>query len=143
MHHVQVSSLAALPLPPTLTHWSGVMATPEGVLRTTFHVPGGAVEKVHLYADAQNDPAVLRAMQLRDVQTYLWFARFPVWSVMRSGGQTVVDVTDVRFFREEVEDADPPAGAGATARRRTGFTFEVVFDAEGRVISQGPLPPQP
>jgi hypothetical protein len=133
---LQVANLAALPLPPTLTHWTGVIHTPEGVWRTTFHVPGGALERAQLYADAGSDPYVAEAEQLRDVQVYLWFARFPIWRVTRSESRTVAEVTDVRFFRGENNNPQQP-GRAAGMRNAAGFTFEVVFDSLGHVISHG------
>jgi membrane-bound metal-dependent hydrolase YbcI (DUF457 family) len=140
--HLQVESLAALPLPPTLTHWVGLVNTSEGVWRATFHEPGGVVENTHLYSDAESLPFIKEAMKLRDVQLYLWFARFPVWRIEhREGNETLVDVSDVRFFREGDPNtaADPPGSKSfAAARpRRAGFTFEVVFDAQRRIISHG------
>jgi membrane-bound metal-dependent hydrolase YbcI (DUF457 family) len=140
--HLQVENLAALPLPPTLTHWVGVVNTPEGVWRTTFHEPGGAIENTQLYLAANSRPLIEEAMKLRDVQVYLWFARFPVWRIARrEGNETVIEISDVRFFRggDPIPVADPPASKSfAAARsRRTGFTFEVVFDAQNRVISHG------
>jgi hypothetical protein len=140
--HLQAESLAALPLPPTLTHWVGLVRTPEGVWRATFHEPGGAVETTQLYLATQSLPYTEEAMKLRDVQIYLWFARFPVWRIVhREGNETAVEISDVRFFREEdpIAAADPPASKSfAVARpRRAGFTFEVVFDAERRIISHG------
>ena len=139
-HQLRVEKLAALPLPPTLTHWTGVINTPEGVWRTTFHVPGGALERSQLYADAASDPYVAEAEQLRDVQVYLWFARFPIWQVSRSEGRTVADVTDVRFFRGENSEAssNPRQPAHPPGMRNAaGFTFEIVFDSLGHVISHG------
>jgi len=139
-HQLHVEKLAALPLPPTLTHWSGVINTPEGVWRTTFHVPGGTLERAQLYADAGSDPYVAEAEHLRDVQVYLWFARFPIWQVTRSEGRTVADVTDVRFFRGETSEAsNTPRQTGRMPgmRNAAGFTFEVVFDSLGHVISHG------
>jgi len=133
-NHLQVETLAALPLPPTFTHWSGLIGTPQGVWRTTFHVPGGETESQVFYAETLSDRYVEEAKELRDVQIYLWFARFPLWHIEQHGAQTVVDVTDVRFFR----DAD---GAGSQANA-AGFTFEVVFGAEGDVIFEGMKPPQ-
>jgi membrane-bound metal-dependent hydrolase YbcI (DUF457 family) len=139
--HLRVDHLAALPLPPTLTHWAGVITTPEGVWRTTFDLPGGDHERAQLYANVGSDRYVAKAEQLRDVQVYLWFARFPIWQVTQRAGQTVADVTDVRFFRGD--DSEGSAGAEplrrrAGARTRTvGFIFEIVFDAQGRVISHG------
>ena len=115
--HLQVESLAALPLPPTFTHWVGLVSTPEGVWRTTFHEPGGAVESTQLYADAQSRDLIEQARKLHDVQVFLWFARYPVWRVrQREGQQTVVEISDVRFFRENVPDA--AANPQTSGRRR-------------------------
>ena len=141
--HLQAETLAALPLPPTLTHWVGLVSTKDGVWRTTFYEPSGRRENTRLYADAQSLPFLEKVMQLRDVQTYLWFARFPVWRVeRRPGDQTAIEISDARFFRERDPFAagDPPGGGRrlATSRPgRAGFTFEVIFDAQGQVISHG------
>ena len=141
--HLSVESLAALPLPPTFTHWVGIVSTPEGVWRTTFHEPSGSVENTQLYLDAKSIPMVEEAVKLRDVQIYLWFARFPVWRVVRrEGNETALEISDVRFFREgdPLVAGDPPASrssARAARPRRAGFTFQIIFDAHGRVISDG------
>ncbi|MDA4131666.1 MAG: hypothetical protein OK454_00875, partial [Thaumarchaeota archaeon] len=79
--HLHIESLAALPLPPTLTHWVGLVSTPEGVWRATFREPGGAVETTQFYSDAQSDELIEQARKLHDVQVFLWFARYPVWRV--------------------------------------------------------------
>jgi membrane-bound metal-dependent hydrolase YbcI (DUF457 family) len=140
--HLQTDSLAALPLPPTLTHWVGLVSTPEGVWRATFHEPGGAVEDTQFYTDAQSREYIEQARKLRDVQIYLWFARFPVWRVVhREGNETALEISDVRFFREgdPFEAADPQRSKRIASTRpgRAGFTFQIVFDAQGRVISHG------
>jgi hypothetical protein len=112
------------------------------VWRATFHEPGGAIENTQLYLAAQSPLLIEEAMKLRDVQVYLWFARFPVWRIARRGGnETAIEISDVRFFREggPVAANDPPESKSfaAVRSRRTGFTFEVVFDAQNRVISHG------
>jgi membrane-bound metal-dependent hydrolase YbcI (DUF457 family) len=140
--HLQVESLAALPLPPTLTHWVGLVNTPEGVWRSTIHEPGGAVESTQFYTDAQSREYIEQARKLRDVQVYLWFARYPVWRVRQADGQrTVIEIFDVRFFRENVPDAErapqPSVGVTGVRPRAAGFTFQIVFDARGRIISHG------
>jgi membrane-bound metal-dependent hydrolase YbcI (DUF457 family) len=145
--HLQVESLAALPLPPTLTHWVGLVSTPEGVWRTTFHEPGSAVESTQLYTDAKSRDFIEQARKLHDVQVFLWFARYPVWRVrQQEGRQTVIEISDVRFFREHVPDGpvDPPQSRsiGDIRPRRAGFTFEVVFDAGGSIISHGFMEPE-
>ena len=54
-NHIPTENSAAFPLPPTLTHWSGMIATPEGVLKTTFHLPGGVIDRAQLYASTPTD----------------------------------------------------------------------------------------
>jgi hypothetical protein len=140
--HLQVESLAALPLPPTLTHWVGLVSTPDGVWRTTFHEPSAAVESTQLYTDAKSREFIEQARKLHDVQVFLWFARYPVWRVrQRDGQQTVVEISDVRFFRDNVPDEVAAPGprkvASGIGPRPTGFTFDVVFNAAGSIISHG------
>jgi membrane-bound metal-dependent hydrolase YbcI (DUF457 family) len=140
--HLDVQNLAALPLPPTLTHWVGLVSTPEGVWRATFREPGGAVETKQFYTDAQSHELIEQAKKLRDVQVFLWFARYPVWRVrQREGHQTVLEISDVRFFRENVPDAvaSPQSSKGGTGirPRPAGFAFDIVFDAAGRIVSHG------
>jgi hypothetical protein len=139
---LHVENLAALPLPPTLTHWVGLVSTTDGVWRITFHEPGGAVETTQLFSDAQSRDLIEQARKLRDVQVFLWFARYPVWRVsQKAGQQTVVEISDVRFFRENVPDGDPAPrqskSQSGIRSRRSGFTFEVVFDAAGNIVSNG------
>jgi membrane-bound metal-dependent hydrolase YbcI (DUF457 family) len=130
-HRLRVQNLAALPLPPALTHWSGLIATQRGVRWITFEVPEPKVER-DVFFSTEDNPYVAEAKKLRDVQIYLWFARFPLWEVQRREGQTVVAVTDVRFFRGATGGIQRP-------RRLTGgtFTFAVVFDRAGHVVSSG------
>jgi membrane-bound metal-dependent hydrolase YbcI (DUF457 family) len=139
---LHVDKLAAYPLPPTLTHWVGLVSTPQGVWRTTFHEPSGSIEKTQLYAEAQPNDLIEQAKKLRDVQVYLWFARFPVWHMRQtSSGQTVVEISDVRFFREnsrEIADTPQvPMRVSGIQPRASGFTFQVIFDMAGQVIFHG------
>jgi membrane-bound metal-dependent hydrolase YbcI (DUF457 family) len=140
--HLHVDNFAAFPLPPTLTHWVGLVSTPQGVWRTTFHEPSGSIEKTQLYAEAQPNEFIEQAKKLRDVQIYLWFARFPVWQIKQtSGGQTVVEISDVRFFRENppkiADTPQVPMRVSGIQPRATGFTFQIIFDAAGTIISHG------
>jgi membrane-bound metal-dependent hydrolase YbcI (DUF457 family) len=140
--HLDVARVAALPLPPMLTHWAGLVSTSEGVWRATFHEPSGRIESAQFYGDAQSIPFAGKARKLRDVQTYLWFARFPVWRLVPQGAdETAIEISDVRFFRERDPFAtdDPPGSRkepGPQARR-AGFTFQIIFDAQGQIISHG------
>jgi membrane-bound metal-dependent hydrolase YbcI (DUF457 family) len=145
-HQLPMDNLAALPLPPTVTHWAGLVATPEGVWRVTFQEPSGQSERTQFYSDSPLDRYVAEAKKLHDVQVYLWFARFPVWRVLQENNQTIVDISDVRFFREEhsvasVGSAQPLRLPGIRPNP-TGFTFEVVFSRDGQVVSSGFKKPQ-
>jgi membrane-bound metal-dependent hydrolase YbcI (DUF457 family) len=140
--HLQAESLAALPLPPALTHWVGLISTPDGVWRTTFQEPDGAIRTTQLFSDTRSLQLIEQARKLPDVQVYLWFARYPVWRIREQDSQqTVVEISDVRFFRRGDPDVDDGAGrsrdARAFRRRRAGFRFEVVFDAQGHVVFHG------
>jgi membrane-bound metal-dependent hydrolase YbcI (DUF457 family) len=140
--HLTADQFAAFPLPPTLTHWVGLVSTPQGVWRTTFYEPSGSIEKTQLYVDAQPNDLIERSKRLRDVQVYLWFARFPVWHIRQtSGGKTVVEVSDVRFFREdppELPDTPQvPMRVSGIRPKPSGFTFQIIFDAAGNVVSHG------
>jgi membrane-bound metal-dependent hydrolase YbcI (DUF457 family) len=140
--HLQVEHLAALPLPPTLTHWAGLISTPDGVWRTTFHEPGGNVETTQFYIGAPSRDLIEKAKQMPDVQVYLWFARFPVWRVVPlKENRTAIEISDIRFFRESDPFAnnDPPGRIGfpVIRPRPAGFTFQIVFDAQKRVVSDG------
>ncbi len=145
-HHLPTDNLAALPLPPTVTHWAGIVATPQGVWRVALQEPGGQIERTQFYSDPPPDRYEAEAKKLHDVQVYLWFARFPVWQVMKENGQTILDISDVRFFREE--DSVTNVGSGQPLRLPgirpgpTGFTFEVVFSRDGQVVSSGFKRPQ-
>ena len=75
-----------------------------------------------------------RDADLSDVQTFLWFARFPLFKFFERDGKPVVDISDMRFYGPPRRaalpgDTDPP----------TNFTFEVVFAPDGRILSQGRL----
>ena len=140
--HLQVESLAALALPPTLTHWVGLVSTPEGVWRTTFHEPGGAIENTQLYLAAQSAPADRRGTEA---------ARCPDLSVVCpiSGLARVHAAKETRQrLKSPMCDSSakgiplrsptrPSQNGSAPPVPRTGFTFEIVFDAQGRVISHG------
>jgi len=100
------------------------------------------VESTQFYAGAQNSEYIEQARRLRDVQVFLWFARYPVWRTReRKDRQTVIDISDVRFFRENVSDesADPPQTRTPSGirSRRSGFTFEVIFDSQRNIVSSG------
>lgn len=130
-------AMGALPLPPSLWHWDGLVETPHGVYEVRFDLsekwaaggahsasPDTAATLEHrYYLDAPPNPYIDSAKRLKDVQTFLWFARFPVTRFHKEGSEAVVEFVDLRF-------PQPRERSGA-------FTYRVRMDASGKLISQG------
>ena len=134
----QVDAIGALPFPPSLLSWDGLIRTPRGVyeLRTDLSersgIPGGtgaaagsqAAFTYKYFPDAPANNLTQRAHQLTEVQKVLWFDRFPVTRFHKEGSEAVVEILDLRF--PQIRSDRPPP-----------FTYRVRFDAAGAVISQG------
>jgi membrane-bound metal-dependent hydrolase YbcI (DUF457 family) len=126
---LRVERIGALPLPPSAAHWDGLIRTPDGVWEGRMNLWNALwserrdLPAFRFFAD--NAPNGYRevAEQLPKVQTYLWFARFPVFRFRERGNQGVVEISDLRFF--------------ARGLRPAPFTFRVTFDAAGHVLEQG------
>ena len=126
--------LAALPLPPSPARWAGLIATGEGVYRVQFNLLGGENLRIDFFRNAAANRYLSGARDLPGVQTFLWFARFPVFGYLEREGRPVVQISDVRFVG--------PRRPGISATLPTpvaNFSYEVVFTPDGRVVSSGPL----
>jgi membrane-bound metal-dependent hydrolase YbcI (DUF457 family) len=132
---VNVLDIGALPLPPSAARWSGLISSPEGVYRLQFNELGSEPLKIQFFPNAADNRYIDAARGLHDVQTFLWFARFPVWHFVERNGQEVVQISDLRFY-----GALPQSGPPSPAAPPSNFTFEVVFTPDGRVVSQGLRP---
>ena len=135
---VQVESIGALPLPPSLLNWDGLIRTPRGVyeLRTDLSQPSGIPDGADpagaaqasftykYFPDAPMNNFIQRARELTEVQKVLWFDRFPVTRFHKEGTDAVVEILELRF---------PPMRPD----RPASFTYRVRFAADGKVISQG------
>jgi membrane-bound metal-dependent hydrolase YbcI (DUF457 family) len=133
--HLDVQSLAALPLPPSVWHWRGLVVTPRGVYEKSMDLWSPSSEdsfaralgseriEYRYYPDAPSNAYIAAARELPAVKTMLWFARFPVIRFWKEGTDAVVELVDLRF-----------AGMGGGP---TPFTYRVRFDAAGKVLSQG------
>jgi len=121
---IDVINLAALPEAPSLLEWDGLITSPGGVYRLNETLLSSSTVSLDFFPTAPPDTAVANAFALPDVQTYLWFARFPVTKELHAGGNTVIEITDIRFkLRTQV---NVPT-----------FTYRVTFDPAGNVIKQG------
>ncbi len=132
--NLQVEAMGALPLPPSLWHWDGLVRAPRGVyeirldLSDTLLKKGsaenGEVITRTFYPDSPPNEYIAVAKQLPEVQKVLWFDRFPVTQFHKEGGDAVVEISDKRFPQ--------------ISRDRPGsFTYRVVFSADGKAVSQG------
>jgi membrane-bound metal-dependent hydrolase YbcI (DUF457 family) len=122
--NIAIERIAALPLPPSLLDWGGVIRSPSGVYQSRFDLRSSASPDFWFRADSPPDIYVTRALQLPEVQLYWTFARFPVIHSFSEDGQHFVDFNENRFI----------------TRRRSGpsaFSYRVIFDEAGYPIEEG------
>jgi hypothetical protein len=141
--HLEVQSQGALPFPPSLWHWDGLVLTPRGVYELRMNLGGESTEvqaastganvdsslTYRFYPDAAPNPYIEAAKRLPEVRTVLWFARFPVTRFHKEGADAIVEISDLRFPQMR---PDRPAS----------FTYRVRFAPDGTVISQGWVKPK-
>lgn len=137
--HLDVDALGALPLPPSLWHWDGLIRAPRGVFEFRIDLsersavtgaetgPANAIE-YHYFPDARSNSYIEAARRLPEVEKVLWFARFPVTRFHKEGDDAVVEFFDMRFPQVR---RDRPAS----------FTYQVKFGPAGNILSQGWLRP--
>jgi membrane-bound metal-dependent hydrolase YbcI (DUF457 family) len=141
--HLDVQSRGALPFPPSIWHWDGLIRAPRGVYELRMDLSGDSTEvqaasagpgagspiSYRFYPDAAPNPYIEAARRLPEVQTVLWFARFPVTRFHKEGDDAIVEVSDLRFPQMR---PDRPAS----------FTYRVHFAPDGAVLSQGWVKPK-
>lgn len=122
--NLRVDAIAAIPVAPSLLNWTGLVRSPDGVHFSAIELFSARPPKFGFSGDAADNPSIAAARRLPGVQAYFRFARFPVVRYAERDGQNVVEFSDMRFF-------------GRTRRGPQPFTFRVVFDAAGNVLSSG------
>jgi membrane-bound metal-dependent hydrolase YbcI (DUF457 family) len=136
--HIEAQSLGALPFPPSIWHWDGLIRMSRGVYEMRMELsekpslaeapssdPRGLPPiEYHYYPDAFPNSYIEQARQLPAVQKVLWFSRFPVTRFHTEGDDRVVEISDLRFA---------PIHPG----RPAAFTYRVRFGPDGRVLSEG------
>jgi membrane-bound metal-dependent hydrolase YbcI (DUF457 family) len=136
---VRPDVIGALPFPPSLWNWDGLIRAPRGVYELkmdlsqpspipTSEAEAASAAKVPLtynyFPDAPVNTWIQQARQLPEVQKVLWFDRFPVTQFHKEGDEAVVEILDLRFAKVR---PDRPAS----------FTYRVRFDVSGKVVEQG------
>ncbi len=131
LYPLQTQSIGALPLPPSLWRWDGLVRTERGVYELRMDLadkPASDGELValehHYFPDAPANSYIEVAKRLPEVQKVLWFSRFPVTRFHKEGDVAVVEISDIRFVQTR---RDRPAP----------FTYRVRFSLDGNILSQG------
>jgi hypothetical protein len=132
--HLNVQNIAALPLPPSLARWAGLIETADGVYRIQFAQLGDEPFHIDFFPQAPANQFVTSARSLSEVQTFLWFARFPLFKFVERDGKPTVEISDLRFYGQR-----RPATLHGDVPPDTTFTFEVVFSPDGKLLSEGRL----
>jgi len=123
-NHIAVDHLAAIPLPPSLLSWGGLIRSVDGVYQTRIDLRDSEPPSFRFIADSPPDEFLAHALQLPEVQLYWKFARFPVIRSELEDGHRVVEFVEHRFV-------NPRRG------RPQPFTYRLVFDSSGNVIEEG------
>ena len=137
LQKLEVTSMGALPYPPSLWRWDGLVRTPRGVYELRMDLseksPYGssaanATQRVPLeyrfYPEAYPNVFIEAAKDLPEVQKVLWFDRFPVTRFHQEGGDAVVEFCDMRFPQTRRGHAAP-------------FTYRVRIGPGGNILEQG------
>jgi membrane-bound metal-dependent hydrolase YbcI (DUF457 family) len=131
LDRLQAESIGALPLPPSLWHWDGLVRTERGVYELRMDLadkPANDGELLalehHYYPDAPPNSYIQAAKRLPEVQKVLWFSRFPVTRFHKEGDVAVVEISDIRFVQ-------------ISRKRPASFTYRVRLSSDGNVLSQG------
>lgn len=89
--------VAALPQPASPLRWLGLAETAEGYAVAPFHLLAGRPPAFETVPRAPASDLVAEVEALPPVQTYLWFARFPVVQLHAAGDRRVLEFRDLRF----------------------------------------------
>jgi len=121
---IDAINVAALPEAPSILYWDGLILAPTGVYRLNEALLSTSTVNLDFFPSAPPDLALANAFALPDVQTYLWFARFPVAKERQINGNTVIEINDIRFKLRNQANV-------------SSFAYRVTFDAAGNVIKSG------
>jgi len=131
LESLQVESIGALPLPPSLWHWDGLVRIDRGIYELRMDLADKPANdgdllalEHHYYPDAPPNSYIEVAKGLPEVQKVLRFSRFPVTRFHKEGDAAIVEISDIRFVQTR---RDRPAP----------FTYRVSFGPDGKVLSQG------
>jgi membrane-bound metal-dependent hydrolase YbcI (DUF457 family) len=118
-----IDRAGALPSPPSLFVWNGLIRTPAGVYISHFDLRDAKPPEFVFVKDSPPSDYVARAVEMKDVQVYWNFARFPMIHTGRQGDQEIVDFGDLRF-------------RALPGSRAVPLTLQVIFDQRGHLLRE-------
>ena len=121
---ITIDRIGALPLPPSLLDWGGVIRSTDGVYQARFDLRTSSSPDFHFAADSPPDPFIARGLQLPEVQLFWQFVRFPVIHSFAEGDEHIVDIGENRFVNTRRKGPQP-------------FTYRLIFDNSGNLLEQG------
>ena len=119
---ITAQKVGAMPMPLSLLRWNGLILTRAGVYQSVFSL-GGPAAQFKFWPGSPPNRFTQEALMLEPVQTYLWYARFPVTYFSSAAGEYFVSYADLRYFTGD--DRPMP------------FTFYVSFDSDGEMLKYG------
>ena len=102
---VNASNVAALPVFLNPLERFAIAEADSRYWRPRVRFPSGAVEFHEPVSSGMQSDLVAQSRSLKAVQTYLWFARFPVATVRETDGYRMVEFRDLRFTQTLGGDA--------------------------------------
>jgi membrane-bound metal-dependent hydrolase YbcI (DUF457 family) len=123
-NHIYIERLGALPIPPSLLDWGDAVRSPDALFESQFDLRQSGPRIFQYIPDSPPDPYIAKALAMPNVRLYLNFARFPSIQSFRDGDQHVVELGENRFQDGRRRGPQP-------------FTYEVIFDADGRLAEEG------
>ncbi len=116
-----VERQAALPGPPSLRWWSGMVETPTGIYRIAIHLFDPSPPSYRFFPHAMRNFYIEEAEEFPETQTFLWFARYPWVTYRQENGLHIVRYTDLQFMSVRRD-------------RNLPWTFQVSLDDDGQVV---------
>ena len=126
-HHIEITRIGALPIPPSWLDWGDAIRSVDGLYESQFDLrASGAARRSVSFPILRPIRTSRRAFQLPNVQLYWNFARFPSINSFVDGnsGNHVVELGENRFQDGRRRGPQP-------------FTYEVVFDRSGNLLEEG------
>ena len=123
-NHIDIARIGALPIPPSWLDWGEAVRTPEALFESQVDLRQPGPPVFTYTPDSPPDPFIAAAFQMPNVRLYWNFARFPSIHSFADGNQHVVELGENRFQDNRRRGPQP-------------FTYEVIFDASGKLVEEG------